>query len=247
MILIDPRAGSKELLAHLPPTLAAFSRLDYGDAAWLGNGPKAAQSLVGVEVKSISDLLNSMTTGRLAGHQLIGLMNSYNVIYLLIYGAWRANPDDGLLELYQSGKWRTSSRGRKAQPAIYVENFLNTLSICCGIVVRMARSPKDAARVILSLYNWWQKDWDQHRSHKALSKSRLPTEGIFGWKASLLKQWGSCLPGIGDLKLDAVEAKFDNPLAMALADISEWQEIEGVGKKTAERVVNAIRGKEAIR
>lgn len=240
MITIDPRAGSKELMRYLPDSMASLGQLEYCDASWLGNGPDDVPHLVGVEVKTISDLLNSIVTGRLSGHQLIGMLNAYNFCYLMIVGIWRASPDNGLLEVRYGKQWRNLRTGKRSWPSSMVENYLNSLSVCCGVVVRTASSDKDAARQIVMLYNWWQKSWDAHKSFKQTiySKSGVPKRS-----ASVTKLWAAALPGIGEDRADAADRVFETPFELACADEAEWLKIEGVGKKVASKVVETIRGK----
>ena len=90
MILLDDRTGSGELLPLFRPYDAPveLARLDFGDACWLGNGATGPE-LVGVERKTIHDLVSSMRSKRLSGYQLPGLLRTYDWVYLLVEGVWR--------------------------------------------------------------------------------------------------------------------------------------------------------------
>ena len=106
MIQIDERTGSAELQSLFPPGVPTIvGRLEFGDFAFLGNGPEDEPVSIGVERKGIRDLLNSMVTGRLVGHQLIGLVNNYHYVYIVVEGLWRFNPTDGMMEEHSNGGW----------------------------------------------------------------------------------------------------------------------------------------------
>ena len=66
LILIDDRAGSAPF-ASIPPLCdcSVLCHLDSADAMITGNGPDDSTVLVGVEIKSIPDLLSSMQSGRI--------------------------------------------------------------------------------------------------------------------------------------------------------------------------------------
>ena len=82
MILVDDRIGAVEI-APLLGSPNVTCRLEFADFAWSGNGPDG-QVDIGVERKSLLDLLASMTTGRLSGHQMVGLTAQYDWVYLLV-------------------------------------------------------------------------------------------------------------------------------------------------------------------
>ena len=91
MILIDDRMGSKELLPLFRPydVTVELSHLEYADIAFFGNGPTGPE-LVGIERKTLHDLVNSMRSRRLSGYQLPGLMAAYAWVYIVVEGVWRA-------------------------------------------------------------------------------------------------------------------------------------------------------------
>ena len=164
MILVDDRIGSVELA----PLLSApnmVCRLDYADFAWSGDGPNGPID-VGVERKGLMDLLQSMTTGRLSGHQLIGLTNRYDWVYLLVEGVWRPDRHSGILQrIGGKGKWIAAAQGSRRFMARDVYNFLNTIQVMCGVVVIQTSNQWETAKWLDSNYGWWQKGWEKHKSH----------------------------------------------------------------------------------
>ena len=110
MILVDPRAGSRELIPLLEaygsprriPVQLAAEEMPAGDFLFEGNGPYG-RVRVGVERKTIPDLINSRDQGRLMGTgkspgQVHKMMEQFDYSWLLVEGIWRGNPETGLLE-----------------------------------------------------------------------------------------------------------------------------------------------------
>ena len=234
MIYVDDRIGSRELVGRLQP--ACLKRLEYGDFAFKGKGPQGRSLRVGIERKTVTDLIQSMCTGRLSGHQLPGLLDTYDVVYLLVEGRWRSNPRTGYLEI-RKRTWERVVYGRPfTGNEIY--NYLNTLEMVCGFHLFRSESITQSARWTQATYNWWtKKGFDEHRSHISIKR---PYIGSALSKPSTLKLVASCLPGIGLDRAEAVSKHFGSIFEMAMADKKEWAEVEGIGKVTAEKVVSAI-------
>src|SRR5260370_42363568 len=97
MMLIDEREPIEEMQILLRPHgKDVYSQhLDFGDYAFDGYGPRGVV-LVGVERKRIDDIVNSIHSGRFAGHQLPGLIETFDYSYLVIEGMFRRG-DDGEL------------------------------------------------------------------------------------------------------------------------------------------------------
>ena len=75
------------------PVEWADPQLEFGDLFWVGRGEKGASLSIGVEHKTVTDLVNSLRTARLQGHQLPGMRAAlegekplYDVAYLIIEG-----------------------------------------------------------------------------------------------------------------------------------------------------------------
>lgn len=113
MILVDDRAGSRDLVKHPPlddPSVAELTRLDSGDVCFVGHGPHG-ESVVGVELKSVSDLLSSRQNGRLQGvdGQIPEMLTGYDERWIVTYGTYRCG-DTGDLEYMRREKVRGSGK-----------------------------------------------------------------------------------------------------------------------------------------
>lgn len=163
---IDDRTGSKELAKLFLPygIQPKLCRLPFGDFAWEGAGPDGVKVGVVAERKTIGDLLDSIETKRLSGHQLPGI-SEFDYGYLLVEGVWRQSPT-GMLEV-PTGKradgtvvW--TERGHRFDSLV---NFLMGMSLRANMLVWQSCNPSQTAAFLVSQYRMWNKDWDDHTSH----------------------------------------------------------------------------------
>lgn len=235
MITIDSRKGSAEFIKLIPNS--SLATLEYADFAFFGRGPDAMPWYIGIERKTISDFLGSMATGRFTGHQLPGLLASYNVVYLIIEGLVRYELTNGLTKQRRGSAWCTIEHGNRRYGANEVLGYQNTLSLKTGVITWRSMSKRETAQHVISLYNWWnKKDYDAHHSH--LGK-RGTTVSLT--KQSLLRRIASELPTIGWSKSRAVEDHFSSVQAMVNATVEQWEQIEGIGKTIAKKVVESLK------
>lgn len=243
-LLIDYRDGSKDLLKYLPSTLAVETTLEFGDAMVMGYGPSDSIVSVGVEVKSVSDLLSSVNTGRLQGHQLPGMLRDYAVPWLLYYGSYRPG-DSGNLEVRRGKTWTNFRLGSRPVPYIYLEGIL--LDLCAvGIRVKHVFNAEEAAAWLICLHRWWSKKWSEHKGLKVFDCSKevslLPGLSAEQEQIATIAQK---LPGIGFDRAMAVAHHFPSVERMILAGAGEWAEIvvnnhARIGWVVARAVVGAI-------
>ncbi len=240
-LMVDDRAGSCELLKIEPvKSLGERCRLDAGDVAFVGNGPGDEPVLVGVEVKTIYDLISSISTGRLQATQVPRLMATYEVPWLLYYGSYRCGPGGGL-ELRQGKIWRGYRLGSRPVPYGYVESFLFDL-VAIGVRVKHAYDINDACAWLGALYRWWNKRWCEHKGLRTLDNSKdLSLMPSMDEATRLRAKVAAQLPGVGFERAFAAARHFESVDAMIGAEPEEWARVEGIGKVIAKAVVAAIR------
>ncbi len=167
MILVDHRAGSCELLAPLTDMgiPAESTELEFGDLAFLGRGEGGAPTMIGLEHKKLPDLVQSLKSDRLAGHQLIGMLNTYERPYLIIEGDWSVDTNGRVVV------WR----GRKllplqgCPPAQELLKRVFTLETRGGLRVYWSRNRDSTIQYVMALYRYWSdRDLDSHKSHLAI-------------------------------------------------------------------------------
>jgi ERCC4-type nuclease len=237
--MLDPRAGSQELLeplvqAGLP---VESTTLQYGDLAFVGRGEGGLPLAIGIEHKKLPDLINSLATDRLAGHQLTGMQQTYDRCYLIIEGEW--DTDDSGRVVVPSKFKRMVTPLKGAPAASVLESRVWTLEHRGGLRVRWTRNQKETVRHVSTLYRCWtDRDLDEHRSHLAIHAADL--DRALTTPVSLKRRIASLLPHIGYTRSEAVDKHFASIRIMVDADAKEWMLIDGIGKKTATAIVTAI-------
>lgn len=239
MILVDDRIGSVEIAPLLSSPTVVCS-LSFADFVFSGNGPKGPVD-IGVERKSLMDLLKSMTTGRLSGHQLVGLTNNYDWVYLLVEGVWRPDRHNGMLQRTSGrGKWVAVAQGSRRFMARDVYNFIQTLQVMCGVIAVRTSSTWETARWLDACRGWWGKEWKKHKSHLQFQK---PVTHAQLTKPNLVVRMASQLEGIGWDKAKKIGEKFDNMGDLLNAPVSAFMEIDGIGGKLANSIVCQLEGR----
>jgi ERCC4-type nuclease len=243
MILIDDRVGSKELYPHIPSAIPhQLTRLDFGDACWMGNGPNGVNTQwIGVERKRLSDMLSSMRSGRLANHQLPGMAAAYHHSYVVVEGIWR-DGDNGLIEVYKGrGRgWEPLALGSERFTVSSMDNFANTLTCMLNATVVYTRSLERTGRWMCNIYRWWtSKKWEQHRSCRGKVCHPLPVVGC--GKAPLVARMVMEMRGVGVDRAMKIAKVFPTMADLCVASVDQIMTVPGVGRTTAQGVWEQIR------
>ena len=260
--MVDKRRGSYELLPYLQalriPVKAAF--LDYGDFAIEGGkGPEDEPVRIGIERKTLGDLVTSIQSGRFTGQredgsmgQLPGMLVEYDVPLLLIEGIWRPAADGTIEVLFvpknqkpekkEFGFW-VPFRGQMLYRAL--NRFLFTVLFKARVPYFRTMGIRETAQWLADLHVWWvDKGYDAHKSHLASDRTFDNAPDRLLWRApNFVEQVAARFPGIGDVRSKAVAERFPTVLDMVNADEEEWLEVEGVGAVTAERLHRKLREK----
>lgn len=240
MLLLDRRIGSGDLVTPLRRLglEVDVTTLDFADAAFLGNGPAGAGTMqIGIEIKKIHDLISSIDTGRLSGHQIPGLLRQYDAVWLIVEGLWRP-ASDGLLELHRRGKWEALSHGKRRYMYREIHGYLTTLELKCGVRIRRTANEDETVRVIADLYAWWtHKEWAQHRSHLAMHDT---LDASLLVPPPLRHRIARQFEGLGGDKAMAVRKHFPTSRAMLAATEKEWAQVPGIGKILAKRIITDL-------
>lgn len=246
-LLIDSRVGSKELQPYINPAITpTLCRLEYADVSFFGNGydsPNDIPNLVniGIERKTITDLISSIESGRLSGHQLTGLINSYNYVYLLVEGLWQSNPKTGILEIYKAHKWQAFEHGRP-HTGTEINNYLNTLAVKCNVKIWRTSDIRQSGRWISDLYLWWQKSWDKHKAHQQSYQEPEEIAPLIP-ATPMQNMLKAGIKNLGWKKARIVSEEFPTMLDLALADVKVLTALPGIGKIQASKILETVRGK----
>jgi ERCC4-type nuclease len=255
MILIDSRTGSGELeplFRGMGVPTSIYPEMPFGDFMFDGKGPvtdknPSGKLSIGVERKSIRDMIQSIRSGRFSGHQLPGLIDMYDRVYVIIEGIYQPAPD-GLLVESRNGSWVPLNVGSTNYMYSMVDKFVISIEESCGVRFHRTAAKTETVHHIVNLYKEWNyKEYHQRRSHIAMVETRFETVTPWGLGRKVANQ----LPGIGTENSMAIDRHFGGSMErMVQADQKEWEGIElprgaGVrklGKSLASQIWKAIRG-----
>jgi ERCC4-type nuclease len=243
MLLVDYRAGSKELVKPLTKILGKDdveeTSLDFGDVAFSGRGVNGSSLDIGIEFKTISDIVQCCHDGRFAGHQLPGMRKTYDYSWLVIEGAYRHDEHSGLITTLGRRGWQPLAGKMRASE---LEKHILTFELCGGVHTHYTNTRGDSVRFISSLYRWWtDRALDGHTSHLAIH------EPVVLGTVSDFRRAVMMWPGIGLKTSKAVEKEFNGSIwQAATATIDDWARLSIDGRRfgfpAAQKVVKFIRG-----
>ncbi len=240
MLFVDTRIGSKHLIPSLTRAALPVSgvTLPFGDVAFVGRGPGGTSLNIGLELKTLPDLVNSLRTDRLSGHQLPGLLEAYDHCWLVVEGTYTCSRA-GQVTL-RKGQWSVPVHGH--MPLSELDKRLLTLDLQAGLHIWHTISRSDTVRFVTTLYRWWTDvNQDQHRSHIAVHQpaSLVPLSDF--------RRVVTQFPRIGIRTSLAVERHFGGDLIRAAnAPVAEWAAVQTgskrLGTSSAEAIVRFLRG-----
>ena len=240
MLLVDERVGSHDLVTPLQALglPASLTRLEFGDVAFVGKGVNGVDVLVGVELKKVGDLLDSLRSGRLAGHQLPGLQKMYQHTWLLVEGIWHIN---------RAGRIGCGTMRGKPYGRITIGELnkrLLTLQLLGGLHLWFTAGRPASLSFILALYRFWTDgNLDSHRSHITMYHPE-PLKPVSQFQRTI-----STLPGLGWSLSLAAQKHFGSLARAATAVAAEWATLttldarghtRRLGMATAAKVVTAL-------
>jgi len=208
--------------------------LPAGDVEIVGNGSEGPV-LVGIEHKTWEDAIQCMRNGRFA-EQARGMRDYYQVRWLMLEGRIRCV--DGLVEVWRGTKWfKLPGRIRYSE----LVAWLATMTQIGGMLLWRSENRDESVAWLKGMNTWWTtREWADHRSHMDFYE---PPSGNPFLEPNLAVRVAATLPGIGMVKAERVAKHFGTARKIMLASEDEWMYIEGVGKKSAAKIVNAVEGK----
>jgi ERCC4-type nuclease len=237
MILIDHAVGSVELIDPLCKMGLPAEKIvqPYGDVAFEGRGDGGKSVMVGIELKTVGDLIGSLRTNRI-NDQVRGLVETYDHRWLVIEGEWRVEPKTGLVMTQgRGGTWKPA-HGKMTIGEL--ENRITTLEMMGGLRVRRTPTRKDTLHFLAALYRWWtDKTLEGHASHLTVYQPSLIVP-VSQFRATVMT-----LPSIGRKTSKLVEQHFQTLRRAFSARGPEWTMIDGIGPKTAQVIQDVIDGR----
>ncbi|MGR3295844.1 MAG: helix-hairpin-helix domain-containing protein [Candidatus Bathyanammoxibius sp.] len=218
----------------------------FTDACFTGVGDNDTSLLIGVERKKIGDLCQCLHDGRLMFQFQVSKEAGCDVLCLIVEGDCRPNPDDGVLEI---PVWGINTKLKRAQhwtPVLPTttysrfDQYFTELDYLAGVIVKRSRNVQETAAIIKALWLNFQTAPADHNSLKRIFKPPAPTVQLV--RPSLVRRVAIELPGIGWKLSGVVAAHFQSVREMVEAGVERWAALDGIGKKTAAKVVQALRG-----
>lgn len=254
-VLVDPRSGSGDLVRPLQalgiparypdPRAGEGCELEFGDVQLVGRGANDRPVLVGVEVKTLSDVLQCIVDRRFSGHQLPGLLASYEERWLLIEGVMLC---DKTRELYIARVDHRppirAAKGEKPWQYEAVQSWRRSVERA-GCKTDNVPDRRSVVAWIASLYHWWQKAPEDHQAMfgvrlKDLSCAGDPIADYIAEASPKMRVAASVISGVGSIKAAAAAAHFRSIRKMANAEVEAWREVPGFGKRLADAMVEEI-------
>lgn len=250
-IYVDPRIGSGELaeplrLRNLPVTVF---KLQYGDLQVpIVRGPNDMPLLIGIERKTIFELVTCIGESRYTGSQLPGLRNSYPIVMLFVEGMWSADRNGHLTIMrereYVPYHWLVK-RPRPVEVST-IRHFLFTQRLRARVHIEYPKNPTETVDIVKDLYTYGiSKPWEEHKSHTDWDTEESFRDSVqMGTRPGRAAQVFRKLPGVGPEYAIAAEIKFGSVFQGVYSTIEDWANLvssKGVrlGTKTAKGILEA--------
>jgi hypothetical protein len=185
----EPASLLSRLRIYNPNPSIIHTDLDSADCNFSGIGPDG-EIQVGIERKTLSDLITSMRERRLAGvgGQIQRMWANFDLCFLTVEGVWRPGPGGEIEVLAGRGQgWRPlydrggggDGRGRQAVSYRQLAAFLTMLKampVVYGkhLLVDRTANEAETAALWVSIWTTLQKPWHEHRTYKDLWRSGQP-------------------------------------------------------------------------
>jgi ERCC4-type nuclease len=208
-----------------------------GDAAFFN---KDGTRAVCVEVKTPRDLAECLeNTGRLVQQMKNAREYGYVLYCLIVQGLYR-DREGYACTLRRGGRVRLETAGGKLVQYQNLTNFLTTLEMVEGVLVKRTEDDNDTAAEIVALYHWWQKDVEDHTS-----TSRFYTPTLMPvLRHSALRRMVKELAGVSIERSGEIDRHFGASMERLMAaSEKELLEVPGVGKVTARSIWTELHGK----
>ena len=219
-----------------------------GDACFWGVGDNDSTLKVSIERKKIGDICQCINDGRYLYQAQSSKDDGIDVLCLIVEGRIHRNLDDGLLEV---PVWRVNPKtGKRAEfyapvrPAITYsrfDQFLTELDFLAGIIVKRSENVRETTDIIKSLYDNFQTPPSKHNSLRQIY-SQPNRDAVSLTRPGLVRRIAKEFSGVGLQRSRAVADRFKTVKEMVNADVKQWLEVDGIGKKTAEKVIKEING-----
>ena len=223
------------------------------DFKFRGQGPGGVWFFIGIERKTLADMLQSMRDGRLAGFQLPRLMVAFKHRYIIVEGNYTID-DNGFIAVWRRGKGLVPfTLGNSPNNFRYAEldKFCQTITELAGVVIIRSNNKRETAAIVCNRFDWYQKPWEKHESLRVTYKAAPPPRRLR--RPGVAARFAAELLSIKWVLADRLAAEFSSVLDMVGAPAprkmpkqlrERWEGIEGIGKVKAAQAWAELRGEQ---
>jgi len=245
-IYLTSAPNDADLIPHLGHLCQPYD-IQCGDFNFQGYWQDNQPVWIWGERKKLSDLVNcALDTGRFLRQIQDAHAANFTFFFTIIEALYRCGKD-GLIEIKKGNKWvvyHLNPRDSSSPTVHYdrIEGYLNQINYYCNVRVYHTTNAKETANTVLGIYNMFQLPPEDHNSLKQFATSPDPV-AAFLTKPSLIRRVAKEFPGVGWKLSQEFEKGFgctaDLCAVIFNQDIERLMELEGVGKKTAEGIIEA--------
>ena len=225
MILIDkrePESIKRSIMSACELAGITYEVLLLKFADFVISPERADAPLIGIERKTVSDMVGSLASGRLET-QLTGVKESYDYCYLLVEGDLTYNRVEGKLLL--------SVRGMQTKwPFLTIHNFLAGLHLR-GMSWQHTGSLSESVTWMLGFHEMLTKGPVERIPASSKKAREQPSPAL-----SIL----CAIPGIGPKAAKALLARFHSVAALSMSDDSIIQSVDGIGPSALTKIRSAL-------
>jgi ERCC4-type nuclease len=211
----------------------------------VGHGPTGPLR-IGIERKTLGDLVGSLLKNRLFGHQIPGLLAEYDLVWVVVEGVWRPGADDTIEVMGYDHRTRKRGWGSSRYGITYSQLdrwLLNYDVMGQGRLKRWRTSTEhETCYFIADLARYIWKPWAKHHSHAAIGKwspGGTPAK-VMLTKATDLVRLAASLPGVGAVTARKMGSRFGSMKELVGGSEDEFRKC-GMKGKDAEKLWFAIR------
>lgn len=209
------RRTVREAASKESSLITSETEVSYGDYIFIYEG-----YTVGIERKSIRDLLNTISSDRFRP-QMAGILTSYTIPYLLLEGSIAESKDGYIIADGSESRFRASS-------------LHGLLTYIQEQRIRLLISPSERITPsrILGLYNYFLDP-----NHADLTNTKL---GTLHYKVVPGMEMLMGIPGVGWTSAKLLMEYFGSVSEVCNAEIDTLVKVKGVGPKTAQEIFKAF-------
>ncbi len=233
-------------------SIAVPCPLKFGDCRFWGVSEDAAGAEIPISViverKKAGDLAACILNGRYLYQAQSAKEAGADVLVLIAeLGRIRANPDDGMIDIPVWGidptTLKRKQEWKQLQPCLSysrLDQFLTEVDWLAGVIVKRSYDVTETASIIKALFGNFQTPPSKHGSLHNIYKA--PVDHVLLVRPGLVRRVAAEIDGIGWQRSSEVSKRFSTVRQMVEASVSDWKEVPGIGKITAEKAVSSLNG-----